>query len=284
MISNYHFEQELRQKSASGDAILTTGYADDNIIRGNGFNIQRRLASLAAASVTKIVFDTSAVTSTSTIFTLPLAMSATGGPVLVRTYAISSYSGGTAFVTNKMNYLSTNTLTSGSVVKYGITSSDTPGNDLREYVLGATGNEQQVNRSGALSTTAPLIFNAGIKLCIEVTNNYSSPIDFVVGIVWYELPATSPVVSTNSYTLSNSSWTAITSAGQNGICFSIDNGMILIDHSTTGTSGCADAKAMRLRKDDAFQNVVYLRSASSADIFYAKCMSATSSTLAVQLN
>ena len=84
--------------------------------------------------------------------------------------------------------------------------------------------------------------------------------------------------------LSNNSWTAITSAGQNGICFPIDNGLVLIDHSTTGTGGCADAKSMRLRKDDAFQDVVYLRSASSADIFYAKCMSSPSSTLAVQLN
>ena len=284
MISNYPFEQELRQKSSSGDAVLTTGYADDNIIKGYGFNVQRRLTSLAAASVTKIVFDTSAVTASSLVFTLPLAFSATGGPVLVRTYKITNYTGGTAWDSNKLNYLSTNSITAASIVKYGIASTDTPGTDLREYVLGATGNEQQVNRSGSVSSTSSIVYNAGVKGCLEITNKYGSPIDFVMGLVWYELPVQNTTTTTNLYSASNSSWTAITSAGQNGACYLIDSGLVLIDHSSTGTSGCADNKALRLRKDDSFQNNVFLRASSASDIFYVKSMSASTLSLAVQLN
>jgi hypothetical protein len=284
MISNYPFEQELRQKSASGDAVLTTGYADDYIIRGYGFNVQRRLAALAAASVTKLVFDTTAVTSTSLVFTLPLVFAATGGPVLVRTYKITTYTGGTAWDSNKLNYLTTNTITASSVVKYGITSTDTPGTDLREYVLGATGNEQQVNRSGAASATSPIMLQPGTKICVEITNNYGSAIDFVMGLVWYELPVSSPATTTSLYSASNTAWTAITSAGQNGVCFLVDSGLVLIDHSTTGTGGCADNKAIRLNKIDSFQNNLFLRASSNADIFYVKAMSAPIMSLAVQLN
>ena len=283
MISNMPTECELKQKSTSGDAVLTTGYADDYIIKGYGFNIQRRLSSLAAASTTKIIFDTSAVPSTSLIFTLPLALSATGGPVLIRTYKISTYTGGSSFDANKLNYLTTNTVTPATIIKYGITSTDSPGTDLREYVLGATGNEQQVNRSGAITSSSAIMYNAGVKICIEVTNNYGSAIDFVVGMVWYEIPAIASITPTNTYNLDYVTWTPITSAGQSA-CVSLSVGNIVeIDHSSSGGGDCSSSRAKLLDKSDTYQEMMYLKPSSLSDIFYARSKQNQTVTIVVDV-
>lgn len=176
----------LDQRSSSGDAALTTTYTDDYIIRGRGLNIQRRFASIAAAATYKLVFDFSAISATKMIFMLPLAFSATGGPVYIKTYKLTTYTGGTAIPLINLNNFSE--YTALTVFKHGIASTDVAGDDLREYELGATGNPQQVNRAGSATGASPVIFKGGQKLCIEIVNNYSAAINLTLGAVLYELP------------------------------------------------------------------------------------------------
>lgn len=177
----------ILQTSYSKDAVLTTTYQDDYIAKGNAYQVQRRITSIPTTGTYKIVLDLSSLSSAKVAFILPINMSATGGPVYIKTYKITTYTGGTAFPTNKLNTLTSNTNTAQGVVKHGITSTDIAGDDLREYELGATGNPQQVNRSGGATGAAPLIVPAGTKICLEIDNNYTDVISFTLGLVWYEI-------------------------------------------------------------------------------------------------
>ena len=138
----------ILQTSFSKDGLLTTTYADDYITRGKAFQVQRRIVAIPTTGTYKVVLDLSAVDSSKMVFILPLVMSATGGPVYMKTYKITTYTGGTIFPATRLNTLASNIITAQGVVKHGITSTDVSGDDLREYELGATGNPQQVNRAG----------------------------------------------------------------------------------------------------------------------------------------
>lgn len=281
MITSVPFEQELRQKSNTGDAVLTTTYADDYITRGNAFQVRRRI-SLAASTTTKIVLDTTAVPSTSYIFILPVSVAGTGGPILVDTYGISTYTGGSAIVPAKLNSTSSNV--AASLFLTGITSSDVAGNDLRQYIIGATGNPQQVNRSGSSSGAVPYIVAPGSKIVMQINNTYTDTNTIAFDVIWYEIPAVTVSSASTTYSAISSGWTAITSAGQNGVAYLINDGMVLIDHSSTGTGGCSEDKAHRLTKYDAYQNMLFMRAPSTTDIFYVKAKSAPSMSLCVELN
>jgi hypothetical protein len=134
----------------------------------------------------KLVFDTTGVANNKIIAIAPLGMSATGGPVIISTYRISSYSNGTIYPTGYLN--TTKIIPAGTVVKRGITSSDSAGNDLREYLLGATGNPQQVSRAGSAGGSVPLVLSPGIVICLEIDNNYSGDVQLGLDLVWYEYP------------------------------------------------------------------------------------------------
>jgi hypothetical protein len=176
----------IRQASYSRDALLSTSYADDFIVRGKAFQVQRRIENIPNGTAYKSVIDFSGVDEDKIIFMLPVALSSTGGPMYIQTYAITSYTGGTVLPVNKMNYLLSNE--SQAVVKKGVTTSDVAGTDVREYELGALGNPQQVNRAGNISGAASaLIFPPGGILCLDVLNQYTEALPLIVGLVWYEI-------------------------------------------------------------------------------------------------
>lgn len=177
----------ILQTSNTKDAVLTTTYQDNFINIGKAYQVQRRIASIPTTGTYKVVLDLSNLSSDKRCFILPLVMSATGGPVYIKTYKITTYTGGTTFPATKLNTLVSNTNTAQGIVKHGITTTDVAGDDLREYELGATGNTQQVNRSGSSTGAAPLIVPAGTKICVEIDNNYTDVISFTLGLVWYEI-------------------------------------------------------------------------------------------------
>lgn len=60
--------------------------------------------------------------------------------------------------------------------------------------------------------------------------------------------------------------------------------MVLVDHSSTGTSGLSETKAHRLTKYGAFQNQLFFMATSASDIFYAKAMTNTSMSVCTEIN
>jgi hypothetical protein len=178
---------DIAQKSTAGDAVLITSYTDDYIVKGKAFEVKRTV-SISAGSTLKLAFDHTALHSINdVVFVLPLLFLATGGPVEIKTYRITSYTGGTIIPANQLN--KTAIYTALGLLKTGITSAGAPGDDLREYLLGGEGNPQQVNRAGASNGAAPVVINGGpnAKLCIEIINGYTNTIKFNLGILWYEL-------------------------------------------------------------------------------------------------
>lgn len=177
----------LTQRSFSGDAILSTTYADDYIARGDCYQVQRILQSVPSGGTAKVVLDCSLVSAEKRILTLPIRVNAVGGPIVVKTYKIAAYTGGSIVPINRLNNLSANLKAAQAVVKKEIASSDVPGDDVREYLSGALGNPQQVNRSGSASGAMPVWFSPGVKLCLEILNSYTTALDIELSIVWYEI-------------------------------------------------------------------------------------------------
>lgn len=85
---------------------------------------------------------------------------------------------------------------------------------------------------------------------------------------------------TKAYTLTQTTWTAITAAGENGTCWLTSGEKAVIDHSKTGSTACAVNKAypvwnsmlpLQLIADDA------------TDIFYAMARTDSPVVLAVDV-
>jgi len=176
-------------KGANERSFVTSSFLDDFLLQGRMFQVQRRIASIAVTTPYKCCLDLSAVPLDYCVLIPPLTFSATGGPVVIKTYRISSYSDGTSFPSNRLNALSTNNIYAKGIVKYNITSSDTAGDDLREYELGATGNPQQVNRSGQGSGSSVFIVPPKIIIALEIVNNYSEAVNFTLSLLWAEVPS-----------------------------------------------------------------------------------------------
>lgn len=170
-------------RSLSGDAWLTANYTDDGISRGLAFQT-RRVITVPQTTPYKCVLDFSLLPSNKAVFVLPLHMAATGGPVLVSTYAISAYSNGTQLPSNPLNYY--NKKVAYGVAKHGVTSSGTAGDDLREYIIGSDGTPAAV-RSGNATGAVPIVFPPGVILCLEIVNSYSGDVKFALDVVWFEL-------------------------------------------------------------------------------------------------
>lgn len=170
-------------RSFSGDAFLTANYTDDSISRGYGYQC-RRVLTIPNTGTYKIVFDARGVASNKGVFILPIHMYATGGPCLIKTYSIASYTGGTQFPSNYINY--TNRIAPGGVIKHGITSTDTPGDDLREYLLGADGTPA-TSRAGEAHGAVPIVLPKNAVMIMEIDNNYSGDVQFLADILWFEV-------------------------------------------------------------------------------------------------
>lgn len=174
----------LKKPSFLGDSILNISFQDILIILGFAHQIKRKI-NIASKTTIKGVLDLSDVPTGNSIILLPLNFNATGGPVTIETYRITSYTEGTVVPSVNLNI--ENPQSTNAVVKMEITSTDEPGDDLREYGLGATGNPQQVNRSGSASGAMPLILVPNLKIVMEIYNDYTEAVDFYYDIIWYEI-------------------------------------------------------------------------------------------------
>jgi hypothetical protein len=169
------------QTTFSEDAILTGNYAEDGIERGVAFQIHRRFTIGASATV-KYVFDLTDVDILKTVRTLPLGMRTSEGQVYVDTYKIDSYTGGTVVPSTNRNERIDNT--AGAVFKSGITSTDTAGDELRQYIVGAL-STNQFSGGGSGGGGNPKTWNHSI-ICFEVANQENAAVDFELNINWYE--------------------------------------------------------------------------------------------------
>lgn len=174
-----------QQQSFSGDGVITTTYSDDYVTRGDCYNLVSR-QSIAANTTVKNVLDLTGVSAGRLIFVLPVTITSSGGYVKADTYAISTYSGGTAKAFINANALSTRT--AQSVYKYGITTTDAKGADVREYVVGG-GSNPASSRGGAASGANALVLKNTQKICFEMTNTTTGSVDVSVALVVYELQA-----------------------------------------------------------------------------------------------
>jgi hypothetical protein len=170
---------QIIQDSFSQDAVLTTNYADDYLVRGYGAEIHRRIP--IAVGTQYFVLDFSLCTS-DVIFTLPLNGYCSANQIYVDTYLIDSYTGGTEIPHAKPNQVLD--ITSQAVFKTGITPTGTGGDELRQYIFGTQG-QGNVRGGGTGSSAAPKIWNVGDLLVFKIESDYV--LDFEFNLVWYEI-------------------------------------------------------------------------------------------------
>jgi len=170
-----------RALSFSGDGWVVTPYADDYISRGCAFQVHRILE--VPAGGLKIAIDFSSVTD-KVLFTMPLYFATNEGQVYVRTYKVVSYTGGTIIPVINRNGLSGNV--AQGVFSSGITTADTPGDDLREYIVGAL-STNKLPGGGTGGGSYPKVFSNGI-IVFDIINKESSAVDLEIDLNWYEVP------------------------------------------------------------------------------------------------
>lgn len=167
------------QKSFSGDAVLTTTYADDYIVRGQAFQVQKRIA-LGSAETLYLVFDFSTAIG-KTIFTLPIVGSTTAGLVYLDTFIADSYTGGSPITALPINSISSNT--SLATIKSGVTP--TGSSNLREYSIGIKATNQ-ASGGAPIGGQTPKLFT-GSRLVFKFVNQESAANVVTLGFTWYEL-------------------------------------------------------------------------------------------------
>jgi hypothetical protein len=166
--------------SFSKNAVLSTTYADNEIVKGNGFQLHRIITVPTGGK--KLVVDFSNLTD-GFVFTLPLIMKTNEGQCWVNTYVIQNYTGGTDITPTRRN--STVENYSEVTVKDGVTSSDVAGDTLRQYIVGALSTNQ--NAGGGISTTANIkIFGKNI-IMFDIQNKESKTIYLELNFNWFEI-------------------------------------------------------------------------------------------------
>lgn len=167
------------QASISGDGVLTTDYAQDYMVRGKAFQIQRRI-TLTSQQTLHWVVDFTGLTG-KMIFALPVSCRSAGGLVFLDTYIATSYTGGSVETPNKLNGNSaTNPL---AVVKSGV--APTGSSDLREYSIGTLKTNQSAGGGSGGAEVPKILANA--PRIFKFVNQESSAVTIDFGFVWYEL-------------------------------------------------------------------------------------------------
>lgn len=82
----------LTMASFSKDAVLTTDYENDYIVRGMAFEVQRRI-SLTSGQTPYLEFDVTKAVG-KLVFSLPFKAISSGGNVFIDTYGADSSTGG----------------------------------------------------------------------------------------------------------------------------------------------------------------------------------------------
>lgn len=170
-------------RSFSKDGIVTTSYADDYILRGQGFQIARRFT--LGTGITKFILDTTGLADAEKImFLLPVTHKVTDGPVYVTTYKVNAYTGGTEVPSIDLNENVDETAV--VVFKNGVSSDGTPGDDKRDYIVGTESGFLQ-SGGGDERGDISLINKSDRPYIIEVDNQSGGSLQYRIGIVWFEL-------------------------------------------------------------------------------------------------
>jgi hypothetical protein len=167
--------------SLSKNGLVCTTYADDGVVRGQCFNVRKRL-TLTSGQTYYVAFDLTAHTE-KTLFTLPLGLSTSGGSVFVDTYGVDSYTGGTSVTPVKMNSMST--IEPLAIIKQGVTPTGGP-YSLREYIVGTlTTNQSSGSGTGLVDT--PKILNPAKPIIFKLVNQESGSVVLNINFIWYEI-------------------------------------------------------------------------------------------------
>lgn len=168
-----------KQASADGDAVLTTNYSDDYLVRGNAHEVHRRMP--ISIGTEYWVFDTTGVTKAA-VFSLPIVGNCSNDQVYLDTYAIESYAGGTVVPSTNPNGIDGED--AEAVLKTGVTPTGTPGDDLRQYIFGT--QAQGANLGGGEHSGAhPKLFPPGAIIVVKIVS--TATLDFEFNFLWYEV-------------------------------------------------------------------------------------------------
>lgn len=171
--------------SESEEGIISTTFADNYGVKGNGFTLQRNF-SIAATVGTKLYILIDYTTYTKDdgfIFVLPPLFSASSGAVLVNIYRGTNYSGGTPIEVPSTNTIIANTL------ETTITKDPTGtilGTSVLEYLVGSSATNQTSGGSAIISGPPFIRNNTNVTL-VEIINNSGEAITFNYSQVFYEI-------------------------------------------------------------------------------------------------
>jgi hypothetical protein len=171
--------------SYSKDGIVITTYADDNIVKGNCFQIQRVITITNEAPI-YIVLDTTALVAAGKIlFILPLQMHTAGGNCKVETYPIDSYSEGSEIKFSRVNATVENYAL--SKVYRGVTPvGDVPDDEYREYSVG-TYSTNQASGGGSEMPDIAKQFPAGRLITAKLSTKETEDVELSFGLIIFEL-------------------------------------------------------------------------------------------------
>jgi hypothetical protein len=171
--------------SYSKDGLVVTTYADDNIVKGNCFQIQRVITVTDDAPI-YIVLDTTALVGANKIlFILPLILSTAGGNCKVETYPIESYTGGNEIKFARVNSTVDNFALS-KVYKDVTPVGNVPDDEYREYSIGT----KSTNQSSGGGLDVPDIakkFPSGSLITAKISTLETSDVELNFGLIIFEI-------------------------------------------------------------------------------------------------
>lgn len=170
--------------SFSGDAIVSTNYRDDYIVRGNSF-ANEAVRTIDVSTLTNnteyFVLDTSAC-DCSQVFKLPISLIPSSGTVTVNLYEDTDYEAGTTEVLSLVNR---NRL-SNKTAKAILALNDTPGEDKGTLLLSTLFGTDSTNQSsggGEGASANALILDPSKKYLFELIYSEDCTVGYNMEIV-----------------------------------------------------------------------------------------------------
>ena len=165
--------------SFSKNAIITTNYRDDYIVRGNSFANEATRTVLAGTEF--FVLDMSACDCIS-VFKLPINLNPSTGTVIVNLYEGTDYTAGTTEVLTLINRNRLSSATAGTVLALNDTVGTTKGTLLLSTLFGTDAKPQSAGGGFGASANA-LILDPTKKYLFEVTYSDACTIGYNMEIV-----------------------------------------------------------------------------------------------------
>lgn len=152
------------QVSYSKDALVTTSYRDDNIVRGNIFSYG---IIVSAVSETPIyyTFDKGDLTEFNALFLLPIVINPTNGYVQLNIYEDTLYSGGTQIYATNRNRNSS--ITQKGIVRTAPTVTVTKGTLLSLSEISGVDSTNQNSGGGRAESADALVLDVAKRYLFE---------------------------------------------------------------------------------------------------------------------